>query len=89
MPVRPKNDPLAERLLKTRQKLGWSQKRMAQALLINRSTLSTWESFGPPVRGPARGFVLIMLKRLMDRKRALEAKKSLRANAAQLESAAD
>ena len=74
MPVRPKNDPLAERLRRVRHQLGWNQKRMAKELAINRSTLSTWESFGPPARGPARKFVVLKLKLFSDRIRDADAK---------------
>jgi transcriptional regulator with XRE-family HTH domain len=67
MPVRPKNDPLAERLVRMRTKLGLSQTGMAAFFDIDRSTLSTWETFGPPRHGPGRMLVLIVLKRLQKR----------------------
>lgn len=40
---------------------------MARFFEIDRSTLSTWETFGPPPRGPVRMLVLIVLKRLQKR----------------------
>lgn len=67
MPVRPKNDPLAARLVNMRTKLKLTQKEMAAHFHVNRSTLSTWESFGPPAQGPVRLLVLIILRRLQQR----------------------
>lgn len=57
---------------------------MAKALLINRSTLSTWETFGPPAKGPARGYVLIVLQRLREMRGDRE-KAEARKNAAKPE----
>jgi len=69
MPVKPKDDPLADRLLRMRQKLGLTQTAMAKFFYVDRVTLSNWERFGPPIRGPVRALVLIMLKRLAERHR--------------------
>lgn len=41
-----------------RTRLGWSQKRLAEHLGVDQSTVSNWETSGKPVRAPIAKLLL-------------------------------
>lgn len=67
MPTRPKNDPLAARLRKLRERMGLLQKDFARYFHVSRTTIVGWEENGPPAKGPTRVFVLQTIKGLEQR----------------------
>lgn len=63
-------DPIAKEILLLREARGETQLQFSKHFGVGRTTIISWEQYGPPAYGPIRAHVKLMMKKLKPKVRA-------------------